>query len=73
MEGVVTREVPEETKDLGLVLMEDVKPYYTAERKAKLVEEFQVSLLTSSFLGIGRVLHFDCSLCLEINVDHLKS
>ena len=42
---MVTKEDPEETKDLGMVLMEDVKPYYTAERKAKLIEEFQVGLV----------------------------
>ena len=41
----MTREDPEETKDLGMVLMEDVKPYYTAERKGKLLEEFEVSLV----------------------------
>ena len=39
----MTKEDPEETKDLGMVLMEDVKPYYTAEKKAKLLEEFEVS------------------------------
>ncbi|KAK2180748.1 hypothetical protein NP493_427g01050 [Ridgeia piscesae] len=41
LEAVQTKEPPEEKKDPGLVTMEDVKPYYTADQKAKLLEEFQ--------------------------------
>jgi len=48
LEAVQTKEPPEEKKDPGLVTMEDVKPYYTADQKAKLLEEFQVSSVETS-------------------------
>ncbi|KAI0215793.1 28S ribosomal protein S27, mitochondrial [Lamellibrachia satsuma] len=41
LEGIETKEPPEENKDPGMVTMEDVKPFYTEEQKTKLTDELQ--------------------------------
>ena len=43
LEGMETREAPEEEIDAGSLTMDDVRPYVTAQQKEALLQQAQVT------------------------------